>query len=78
MSNVKTTRSNLILTKPKDALHKASLLPQKMYFNKNIVILPHTKKYLNIAPSKNVFQNCCKLNFENKNIRYVNYSIFKM
>ena len=36
-----------------------------------------SKKYLNIAPSKNVFQNCYKLSIENKNTRCVNYSIFK-
>ena len=78
MSNVKITGSNLIMTKPKDALHKARLktAPSKNVFQKNILILSH-KKYLNIAPSKNVFHNCYKLSIGNKNTRYVNYSIFK-
>ena len=85
MSNVKITRSNLIMTKPKDALHKALLLPQKMYFQKifwyyplnKYFNTPPPKKNFNIAPSKNIFQNCYKLRIENKNTRYVNYSIFK-
>ena len=85
MSNAKITRSNLIMTKPKDALHKAWLLPQKMYFKKIMNITPSKKysnitpfkKYLNISSSKNVFQNCYKLSIENKNTTYLNYSIFK-
>ena len=76
MSNVKITRSNLIMTKPKDALHKAWLLPRKMHFKKYLDITP-SKKYLNIATSKKVFQNCYKLSIENGNTRYVKYSIFK-
>ena len=44
----------------------------KKIFQKNI-----SKKYFNIAPSKNVFKNCCKLNIGIKNTRCVNCSIFK-
>ena len=35
------------------------------------------KKYLNIATSKNVFPNRDKLTIENKNIKCVNYFVFK-
>ena len=84
MSNDKITRSNLIMTKPKrcatySIIKNCSL---KNCISKNIPILlfsqkMHFKKHSKIAPSKNVFQNCCKLSIENKNTRYVNYSIFE-
>ena len=51
MSNDKITRSNLIITKPKDALHKAWLktAPPKNAFQKNISILLPQKMYFKIA-----------------------------
>ena len=51
------------------------IAPSKNVFQKKKIYL--TPQYLNIAFSKNVFQNCCKLSIKNKNTRYVNYSIFK-
>ena len=50
------------------------IAPSKNVFQKKNYITP---QYLNIALSKNVFQNCYKLGIKNKNTRCVNYSIFK-
>ena len=59
MSNVKITRSDLIMTKAKDALHKARLktAPSKNSFQKNIPILLFSQK---IHFKKHSF-NCYKL-----------------
>ena len=56
MSNVKITRSNLIMTKPKDALHKAWLLPRKMHFKRYLDITPLQKNISILLPQKNYFK----------------------
>ena len=63
-----------MITPSKNAFQKKcfNITPLRKYYN----ITPQNM-YFKIAPSKDIFQNCYKLGIENKNARYVNYSIFK-